>query len=306
MRKQWTREIIIRQLLEREANGQPLTVGGLGVDKSLYGAARRIFGSWRNAIQAAGIEPSRVLTWERWSPARILVMIRHLARRDKPLSTQQMERRYQNLVTAARRHFGSWSKAILSAGVKPTKLQRVIPWNQQRVVEAILTRALRNNSLVARLVEPRSLVEASHRFFGGWVEAVKAAGLDPELTILPPRRRKRPGPASARPSPPGQEAEGRKPWTKERVVASLHARLREQKPMHSAALARDDKSLYHAARRHHRSWSEAMRAAGLDPSEHLVRQTRRSPTASARAGGPVARQSHSREALRPDYPAQER
>src|SRR3954467_13833616 len=103
MRNSWTRESIIRHLLDRNAKGLPLTVGGPGVDKALYAAARRIFGSWRNAIQAAGITPHQVLTWERWSPAKILVMIRHLARRDLPLTTKQMEQRYHNVVTAARR-----------------------------------------------------------------------------------------------------------------------------------------------------------------------------------------------------------
>lgn len=37
-----------------------------------------------------------------------------------------------------------------------------------RLIEAILTRALRSETLVARLVEPRSLVGAGQRFFGGW------------------------------------------------------------------------------------------------------------------------------------------
>jgi hypothetical protein len=90
MRNQWTRENIIRHLVERDTQGLPLTVGGEGVDRSLYASARRIFGSWRNAIQAAGIAPQQVLTWERWSPARILAMIRHLAKRARPLTTAQM------------------------------------------------------------------------------------------------------------------------------------------------------------------------------------------------------------------------
>ena len=63
MRNTWTREKIIRHLLEREAKGLPLTIGGPGIDKAMYGAARRIFGSWRNAIQASGIARQDVLTW---------------------------------------------------------------------------------------------------------------------------------------------------------------------------------------------------------------------------------------------------
>lgn len=304
MRNQWTRENIIRQLVERQAQGLALTVGGQGVDKSLYASARRIFGSWRNAIQAAGIAPQQVLTWERWSPARILVMIRHLAKRERPLTTEQMERRYHNLVSAARRHFGSWAKAILAAGVEPTKLQRVVPWSPERVIEAILTRALRNEPLVARLVEPRSLAEAGQRFFGGWSAAVGAAGLDPAQTVLAPRRGKRGRPPKARAVRPKPARKPQERWTKERIIAALHSRLREQKPMHSTAIARDDQRLYDAMRRHLRNWSEAMRAAGLDPALYRRGPTPPSrPSSEAGPRDPVSRQSQANDMLRPDRPA---
>lgn len=302
MRSEWTRENIIRHLLEREAQGLPLTVGGKGVDKSLYSVARHVFGSWRNAIQAAGITPQRVLTWERWSPARILVMIRNLARRDRPLTAQQMERRYHNLVSAARRHFGTWTKAVLAAGVEPTKLQRVVIWNPERVIEAILTRALRNESLVARLVEPRSLVKAGQRFFGGWPAAVTAAGLDPASTVLPPRRNNRSGTKKARPVRAKPIDMHQKPWTKERVVAALLARLREQKPMHSTALANEDQALYRALRRHLKSWNEAMRAAGLDPAVYRRGPAGTPPSTDAGLRNSVARQSRADETLRQNPP----
>ena len=207
------------------------------------------------------------------------------------LTTLQMERRYHNIVSAARRHFGSWNKAVLAAGVKPTKLLRVIPWNEERVIEAILTRALRNESLAARVVEPRSLVEAGHRFFGGWAAAVTAAGLDLATTEPPPRGTKRSRLASARASGTTKAKVTRVPWNKERVVASLLARLREQKPIYSNALARDERSLYHAARRYFGSWNQAMLAAGLDPAAHRRGPVCRSSAAEARPRDPVPRQS---------------
>jgi hypothetical protein len=261
--------------------GLPFTVGGLGVDKTFYGAARRIFGSWRNAIRAAGIAPQRVLTWERWTPAKILLMIRHLARRDRPMSAQQMEKRYHNLVTSARRHFGSWAKAVLAAGVKPTKLQRVVPWNQQRVIEAVLTRVLRGDSLVARDIEPRSLVEASHRLYGSWSAALKAAGLDPVFPASAPKRDIGPSSNNKLAIKSVRTEAVRQLWTKDRVVSGLLARLREQKPMDCTSMVRDDASLYHAARRHFRSWSEAMLAAGLNPDGHRRRRQGRLGPADA-------------------------
>lgn len=302
MRNHWTRETIIRHLLERQANKLPLTVGGQGVGTSLYGAARRIFGSWRNALQAAGIAPQQVLTWERWSPAQILVMIRHLARRGCPLTTYQIERRYHNLVSAARRHFGSWTKAVLAAGVEPTKLQRVVPWNPDRVIEAILTRALRNESLAARGVEPRSLLEAGQRFFGDWPAAVSAAGLDAALTVLPPRRSKPGRPPKVRDKRTKDARTASRVWNKESVIAALQARVRAQRPMHLAAIARDDPRLYAALRRHLGNWTEAMRAAGLDPDEYRRGSNSRTIQTDAGLCEVLPRLSHQNDPLRLDNP----
>lgn len=301
MRNTWTRERIIRHILEREADGRPLTTGGKGVDHQLYSAARRIFGSWRNAILAAGIAPERVLTWERWSPAKILAKIRSISRRRRPLTTDQVERHYHNLVSAARRHFGSWSKAVLAAGVNPTKLQRVVPWNRERVMEAILTRALRSEPLVARLVEPRSLVEAGHRFFGGWQAAVAAAGLDPRVTDMPPRRRRRSRPGPTRAGIAETPEERPQPWSKERVVEMIRARVREHQRINAWAVSRDHPALYGAGRRHLNSWDEAIRAAGFDPDEH--RRKRASPPRKEPPSQPTtARKSQGDDVVRPDRP----
>ncbi len=302
MRNQWSRERIIRYLLEREAKGLPMTIGGQGVDKLVYEASRRIFGSWRNAIQAAGIAPKRVLTRERWSPARILLMVRHLARRDRPLTTDQLERRYGNLVSTARRLFGSWTKAVLAAGVEPTKLQRVVPWNQERIIEAILTRALRNEPVVARLVEPRSLVEASHRFFGSWKAAVAAAGLDPKITVLPPRRNKHPRAAKIRAPRSTTSHAHRQPWNKELIVTVILARVRDKEPLNAAAVARDNRSLYYAVRRHFGDWYEATRAAGLDLQDYRRNAAGRTILTDSGPREFPSRPSQPSEASRPERP----
>ena len=294
----WTRERIIRHILEREAEGRALTVGGDGVDKQLYSAARRIFGSWRNSIVAAGIPPEHVLSWERWTPAKILAKIRSISRRSRPLTTDQIDRRYGNLVSAARRHFGSWSKAALAAGIDPARMQRVVPWTRERVVEAILTRALRSEPLVGRLVEPRSLVEAGHRFFGGWKAAVAAAGIDPRVTDMPPRRRKRARPGRVRGSAAIRPEEPAQLWSKERIVEMICARVRDQQRINAWAVSRDNPALYGAGRRHLNSWDEAISAAGFDPAEH--RRKRPSPPRHGPPSPSTARKSHGDDALRPE------
>lgn len=180
MAQKWDREKIIRALMQRESQGLPLTAGGDdGVDSSLYQAGRRIFGSWKMALASAGISPDRVLCTSTWTPDRILSTIRILSRRRRPLTNAQLKERYGAMIDAARRFYGSWARAIIAAGVDPMKMRKVPPWTRDRILEAILTRALNNAPLGSQSTEPRSLVDAARRVFGSWDDALIAAGLNP-------------------------------------------------------------------------------------------------------------------------------
>jgi hypothetical protein len=265
----WTREEIIRRILDLDAKGYPLTVGKPGVTPALYQAGSRIFGSWRNALQAAGLSPDRGSRAERWPPAKILLVIRNLSQRRRPLRKNELEERFGSLVSAARRVFGSWSKAILASGVDPAKLRRVVPWTRERVLETLLTRALRNQPVSARLMEPRSVVEAGRRFFGSWSATLEAAGLDPAVATV------RPSPTNATATAPSITGARRVPplklsWTPAKVVEAIRARLLQQKPLNAVALQREELPLYSAARRYFNSWRGALLAAGLCPDKHRL------------------------------------
>jgi hypothetical protein len=268
-KQKWTREEIIRRLLDLDAKGYPLTVGKPGVSQSLYQAGSRIFGSWRNALQAAGLSPDRGSRAERWPPAKILLVIRNLSLRRRPLRKKELEERFGSMVSAARRVFGSWSRAILASGVDPARLRRVVPWTRERVLETLLTRALRNQPVSARLMEPRSVVEAGRRFFGSWSAALEAAGLDPAAATV------RRGHTEAGAMAPSVTGARRAPqlklsWTPEKVVAAIRARLLQQKPLNAVSLQREELPLYCAARRHFRNWRGALLAAGLCPDKHRL------------------------------------
>jgi hypothetical protein len=299
MRKKWTRTQILRLIMECEGEGVPLTVGAPGISHSLYQAGVRVFGSWRNAIQAAGLPPERGNCGEKWPPSRILTIIRKIERRHHSLSVKELEQRYGSMVSAARRLFGSWSKAVLAAGVDPTKLQRVKPWTPDRVIECILTHALRGESLAARSMQPRSIVEAGRRFFGSWRAALETAGLDPKVSVIgttaPSTRASGMAPAT------GTET-ARRPtqcWSREAIIAAIQVRLRQQKPLHASALYRDDSALYHAARRRFGNWSNALIAAGLSPDDH--RRGPKGSSAPAEPGNESARGLPSVDATRPDH-----
>lgn len=176
----WTRERIIRELLRREAEGLKLHVSRKeGIESSLYQAGTRMFGSWRNALKAAGITPAQASLSDQWTPERVVSVIRSLARKRRPLNKAELRIRHGYLVRAAHRHFGSWDAAVAVAGVDPARLNRSPTWTRERIIEGILERALDNAPLGSRSVQPRSLSEAALRVFGSWRAALEAAGVRP-------------------------------------------------------------------------------------------------------------------------------
>ena len=286
----WSRERIIREILRREASGLSLDLGGANpVHSSLYQAASRVFGSWRNAVMAAGIAPEKARVHDPWSPARILASIKSLDRRKRPLQPAKLKRRYHPLVEAARRHFGSWPKAVIAAGVEPDKLKRVMPWTKERIIEAILTRALNSEPLGGRTVKPRSLAEAAARVFGSWRAALATTGIDPEQasrrqcgvgsgsadgsrthhgeTVARARVRRRRNPGTR--------------WSEEEILQAIAARMRENKRMNAAAVDEDDGPLYRVAKRRYGSWRSALLAVGLNPDEVCARSVT-SPVSTSR------------------------
>jgi hypothetical protein len=303
--KKWTREHIIRHILQRETAGLPLTLGDNGIETALYQAGKRIFGAWRNAVQAAGIAPARAVTTEQWPPAKILMVIRNLSRRPRPLSKVQLERRYGHMVSAARRVFGSWSKAVVAAGVDPTKLQRVVPWTRERVLEAVLTRALRNEPLATRFTQPRSLLEAGQKFFGSWGAALAAAGLDPKAHASRPRPVEPRGTDNVLTVSADQNRPSHRrgqSWTNEGVLREIAVRLGRQKAINAKAVYYEERGLFRAATRRFGNWGNALRAAGFDPKVHSRRSEPRHRAGSGRfVEG--ERESQPNDAVRPEKPA---
>ena len=87
-------------------------------DPRLANAAIRHFGSWAEAVEAADLTDLVLSkTYRKWSRAAILAEIRRRLAAGESLSSGRREN--QRLAHAARRHFGSWSAALLAAGVTP-------------------------------------------------------------------------------------------------------------------------------------------------------------------------------------------
>ena len=114
--KRWSRPEVLMIIREGHASG--ISLPDLAKKElGLVSSARRHFGQWRLAVEAAGLEPTRRI----WSREMIIDEIKQRCADGKSL--RSADRSNIRLVGAAGRHFGSWTAALQAAGVsaKPRK-----------------------------------------------------------------------------------------------------------------------------------------------------------------------------------------
>ncbi len=74
--------------------------------------ARRHFGGWKAAFEAAGCSPPETLTWTKDA---VIAAIRDDVAKGLPVNSARIMRRNANLYVAGRRRFGSWAAALTAA-----------------------------------------------------------------------------------------------------------------------------------------------------------------------------------------------
>lgn len=247
------RESVIQAILRRERDGLPLHSEAVrGQARPLYGGAIRHFGSWRNALLAAGINARTVERRRGWDKAKIVARLRELCRRRRSLQQTAVQRIDGGLCRAAFLAFGSWCKALIAAGINPETICRDPQWDRNKIIEAILLRAVRGEALGSTTVRPYTLKSAAVQEFGSWAAALAAAGLEPRHYVGKRARYRRDGKHDD--------------WSKTRVAEAIRLRHAMGLPLYGNAVLRDDRRLFRAAQACFKSWSRALVDAGFDPT----------------------------------------
>jgi len=191
------RKTVLEMLRQRHEAGLSVRHGDLNkADHKLFLSVHRHFGKLGEALHEAGIvlpplpSPSKYKD----SQAVIKAILRRKAEK-KPLLSSCLQRgkhRNGTLYKWALRHFGSWRKTLIAAGLDPLKElpRRVLSDHyptQEAVVAGIRKRKAEGKSLrqVAvrtphRLGGHGNFFYAAVRHFGSWRKALAAAGFDPD------------------------------------------------------------------------------------------------------------------------------
>jgi hypothetical protein len=250
---QWCQRTICQALRDLHRSGRPIWSRKLReTNRPLHSAAIYWFGSYRKAVDAAGLDYTLIQQsvpgrWDRESVSREL---RKLHRQKVPLHHASIERQRPDLVLAAYRYFGSYRRAVEAAGLGYEKIRiRPMPsWNKVRVVGQLRELKKKGEGLWNRAVRRTNpyLDRAAQRCFGSYERAARAAGIKPASLRAPPYRF----------------------WSPQRIVRELQA-LRQKGPesLKPANLMADNPRLLQACRRRFGSYSAALQTAQIPYAE---------------------------------------
>ena len=170
------------------------------------------------------------------------------------LNYSSAEENHLNLVRAAAWHYGTWKRAVETAGFSYDDVSIYRRWTKERILAGIREHQAAGGDLSWRVISAGgapALAAAAVRAnvgFDTWYDAVTAAGIDHEKIA---RYRH---------------------WTPQRVVDEIRELAEKGAPLSSKLVQQNHPPLYNAAKRRFGQWDAALSAAGIDPDS--VRQRR--------------------------------
>ncbi|TWU39510.1 hypothetical protein [Novipirellula artificiosorum] len=229
LRKSWTRPQVIEAIRVRRAEGHRL-FKTYEEDPSLFRAARKHFGNWPRAMQAAGIE---MQSRQRWDKCRVIERLKELVETYPGGNIRQLD---PCVVGPAERRFGSLEKAMQAAGIEPPRRR----WTEKRIIRTIQSHYAIGSSIRDAGFGDDRLARAAKRWFGSWDKAVAAAGFADCIEVY---------------KPPKQ-------WTASGVIRAIRKWRADGKSFKDIWM--DNTGLVNAAKHHFGRWRNAVETAGFE------------------------------------------
>ncbi len=191
--KYWQPEMVVTHILARK-EVEPLNAYYYATNyPSVHAAAVRIWGSWRDAIEACGLDYSTIRKYRVWSDKQVLEEIVELHKLHSPLSSKLVQTEHKPLYMAAIRRFGSWSETLRRAGLDSKRI-RLRQARDPEEIKAEIRKLYRAGVSLAypnmRENYPNLLASAMKKIGdGSWNRARKICGVKENYRVLGQRRR---------------------------------------------------------------------------------------------------------------------
>lgn len=201
----WNRKTILDEIRVLYQAGTDLSFNSVQENHlALLRAATWNYGTWKSAIELAGLNYEEIARYRRWTRARVLAAIRRHHAAGHDLSWRSVSHSLDpSLAAAALRPgvgFETWREAVTAAGISPDTVARYKHWTPEKVIVEIREIAQLGGPLSSQLVQRTNqpLFCAARRRFKTWNGALEAAGIDPQMVTLRPTVEKRTSQADAK------------------------------------------------------------------------------------------------------------
>jgi hypothetical protein len=205
----------------------------------LYDQGVWIFGDWNKALLAAGFDPDRMRKQGLWDDKRIIKEIRTMRNRSLPLYARYALKNHAKLFSAARRQYGSWSTALIAAGINAKQASGKLHKSPLGVLRALRDTLERHSADDI----PEVLKLQAEHYFGSLRNAIVALKKDRRLS---------------------------RGWNKPKILNILSRMHRSKTGLAFAKARRNYPALVRAAENYFGSWGKALHAAGIDPNLYFV------------------------------------
>lgn len=136
----WTRERIVASIRHYAEQDHPLHAHYMQqTDNALLAAATYHFGSWAEALEAAGLDPQQIRRTTPRSAEQIIEAIQAIAASDRSQLRDSVARRHHRaLYGAAQTYFGSWAVAVTQAGISYEDVVGNRPWTKDSMMAVVV------------------------------------------------------------------------------------------------------------------------------------------------------------------------
>lgn len=185
--------MVVQHILERKG-AEPLNAYYYATSyPSVHAAAVRIWGSWKDAIEACGLDYTDVRKYRVWSDEQVVHEIIELHKLHSPLSSKYVQTEHKPLYMAAIRRFGGWCETLRKAGID----SRRIRLRQARDPEEIKSEIQKLYRAGVSLAYPYMRENHPNLLAGGmkklgdgsWQRAREVCGIENNYRVLGQKRR---------------------------------------------------------------------------------------------------------------------
>ena len=116
----WTKSTVIEEILKLNAQQVNLSSSEMqNTNMPLFQAGCRIYKSWKDAVNASGLDYNEYRKQKEWTPENVLEEIRNYIEQNGPISAGVVSKEYGALYQAARRNFRGYTwKEIVDLATK--------------------------------------------------------------------------------------------------------------------------------------------------------------------------------------------